>query len=241
MVYDVADDVVLAFVPIDRPELDVWSYDSESNRWTARTPAMVSPPSTWRPSGAYNPRTRTVYLRDLGSGALWYYTSSENRWTVVEQFGELPPSGAVNSRAGQCAWMVYDEAGDRLVLVLGWMDQGSRSWTRVRTETPAFLTGFGQSGGEAVYDVARSRTVVDTGGVLAAFDSSAGTWSTPAAVTDQSLVRQYETLVYDPIGRRILMIGGTARMDGAWPVMDDVQAYDATTGTWRLLVAPTKS
>jgi hypothetical protein len=65
--------------------------------------------------------------------------------------------------------MVYDVAADRFVLVLGVEDPAARTWTfdpaarirtRMTTEAPRLATGYVESGAEAVYDVARSLSVI---------------------------------------------------------------------------------
>ena len=271
MVYSVADDVLIVFVRTQAGDLAVWTYTPATNRWAALPLPTVSPSGFWMPNAAYDTRTGTVYVRDAATGALWFYTLSLNRWTVVSQFGELPPSRAVRQSAGQCTWMVYDVAADRLVLILGvedpdartWMfDPAARTWTRVRSEAPRLATGYSESGAEAVYDAAHARTVVVVHDTTAAFDATTGAWSRllprvvpPAGSTpvvtvsgstlpvvgapDDRLVRLDETLVYDAVNRRVLMVGGLARMSGSWPPLDDVWAYDLGTDSWLRLVAPT--
>jgi len=41
-------------------------------------------------------------------------------------------------------------------------------------------------------------------------------------------------MVYDPVNERLIVYGGNARVgpDGAWTAMDDVWAFDVSSGEW---------
>ena len=88
-----------------------------------------------------------------------------------------------------------------------------------------------------VYDEAAERTVVNGGWRLAAYDATADRWE---VLVELSLDHPAEKLplpmVYDPVNRRLVGLGG-----GAIVEQGGVVAFDLVTRQWTVLLEPSEA
>lgn len=176
-------------------------------------------------------------------------------------------SGAVTDTANGAARlrganMAYDAGSDRFIVFGGatnqtWAyDSAADTWTRMQ---PAVLPAARNYGAMA-YDPVSDRVILFGGGTETmnygdtwAYDYESDTW-TELATAIAPTPRSYTAMVYDPIGKRMILFGGLDGVapddrgdgwtyDGAFPEWDHTQAdtwaYDPAKNTWTELAPPT--
>lgn len=240
IVYDLGTHLVVAI-----SGQHVWTYSVEDNRWTPRPWSGGSSPSSFG-QVTYDPSSRSVLARDPDSGDLWSYNVAANRWTSFDG------SGPINGD-GYADLMTYDTAQRRLVLVLmpyhSWTFQPTSGLWAEQAAPPQLNTGWGPSGGELAYDESAQRIVLFSFGVLATYDAAQNRWANvplPSSLLDPltktgPLARLGHTMVYDPVNKRIVILGTTVLTSAENRYTerggDDVWAYEVASNTWTELVS----
>jgi len=156
---------------------------------------------------------------------------------------DLAPAGAVPAaRAGQA--LVYAENVGKVILFGGWdgvdlndtwaYDPVQNTWTDL---APSGEVPSARHDHALVYDSATGKLVL-FGGISAsdymelddtwAYDPEANTWTdlAPAGALPQS--RCLHSLVYDPVGQKVILFGGSRRGG----CLGDMWAYDSAANTW---------
>jgi hypothetical protein len=104
-------------------------------------------------------------------------------------------------------------------------------------------TGFFSSiVGPTAYDEAVERTVVFGRLGAVAYDAASDRWELLTADWDCQVGPTHRTghaMVYDPVNRRLVVVGGTVFRGTDWVAADDVIAFDPATRGWTTLLAPT--
>lgn len=236
--------VTVAFPPRDlsRP----WVYSLERNLWVRRPADPHAPPGSFSPHAAvYDSRTRTIVLRDAGSGELRSYDVTDNRWAVLRQRRPIPLDGDRHSL------LAYDRRTGRIVLVLfgdlvspgvTWRFTPSDGTWRRGAVPPELNLGYFESGYEVTYDEVSGQTVVFSDGVLATYDDTADRWTVrsgdSATMADTgSRNRLGHAIVYDAVNGRVVLFGGGQRMPDGWELAPSVLAVRPSTGAWTELLA----
>jgi N-acetylneuraminic acid mutarotase len=160
-------------------------------------------------------------------------------WANLNPAGEVP-----SRRAGQS--MVYDPVSSRSILFGGWdgarplddtwaYDPGANAWTRL---DPAGEVPSPRSGHSMVYDPASSRALLfggDSNGRYLndtwAYDPGANAWTRLDPAGDLPSVRARHSMVYDPVGSRVILFGGENNAQ----FFNDTWSYDVDTNAWTLL------
>ena len=252
LVYDPDARLTVAFRLLEGAA--IWAYSSTDNTWTELPAAHSTPSPFWWFSGdlVFDPVSGLILLRDPTTADLWAYDVEATTWSVVEQGGTVPAENPNQSGLGPHfhSLLAYDSEVDRLVLTLlgdalaagqTWtFDPRAGAWSQQSDSPPPLNTGYFELGGEATFDAATGRTVVFSDGLLGLYDAAADTWE---AITDLPgwptpglnsladapsgpLARMGHTLVYDPLNRRVILVGGHARFEDRWWPVDDVWAID---------------
>jgi hypothetical protein len=262
-----------SFLPEGDPALNaallgVWAYSVAFEDWaqwpSAWFPAGFEP--TELEDVVIDPGTRQVLML-VGSGAdegpkdlsLWAY---DEAWHGLTHVGGKMPLTPTSVRPS----LSLDLAARQLVLALidsrtagqTWtFDLGTRTWTDQQAQPPAIDVGegttfdpiaqrtvaFGDNGTLATYRTGDDHwDVVAPGpgwpphGTMTTFEGGPTLWTGP-------LARHGQSLVYDPVNQRILMLGGLHVDSPAdfWGGLDsgDVWAYDLRINTWIELVHAT--
>lgn len=175
---------------------------------------------------------------------------------------ECTPSTGCEHHFG--SYMVADPTRHQLILVQTDAVAAGRTWrfaltahrwSRLQATPPALHNGYVESGGEIVFDEAADQVLLLGHAKMAAFDPDTGTWrdisldestfSRPSSGSQEQtgpLARSGHTLVYDPLNKRVLLLGGQhlVRQRGLnrWVRASDVWAYDTTSDSWTELVPP---
>jgi N-acetylneuraminic acid mutarotase len=185
---------------------DTWAYDPAADTWTQVSPSGVAPSGRSDSSRAYDPvsgqiilfggdrydanREDYVFYNDT-----WTYDPAKNTWTA------LKPEG-VNPSARSASPLVYDPVGKRMLLF-----------------------------GGGVYDLSKERSTCynDTW----AYDPVTNTWTKLEPSGPVPAKRWSHALVYEPIGRKIILFGGEVdpRKD-KYVFYNDTWAYDPAANTW---------
>ncbi len=261
LVYHAAADLTLAIPGWEGP---VRAYSAADDTWTD------IPSQGQQPNGisdaVYDPESTSVIGWNDWASTLWTYDLGSGTWAVVTpRAGDPWPdttSTAVDDWTGYTL-MTYDTVRHAVLLAVfavdgrggsTWaFDVASRRWTDLRSSPPALLLNYLETGTEMVYDSEHGRAVAISGGEVAVFDSSTGTWSRsspdawgdilefdttwpPGTVAGSpflpdglpiGLIARYgHTVVYDPANERVVMLGGSARM------IDDEMPADLQLGWW---------
>jgi hypothetical protein len=248
--------------------LGVWAYSVDSKEWTQLASAWFPvgfEPTTFE-NVVFDPGTRRVLML-IGSGAeegpkdlsLWAY---DEVWHGLAQVGGEIPISPPSARPR----LSLDLAARQLVLALidevtagqTWtFDLGTNTWTDQHAQPPLmYITDFGE--GTTFDPIAHKTVAYGENGILATYRTGDDHWDVVApgpgwpphgtfrtrlgTEWTGALARYGQSLVYDPVNQRILMVGGH-HIDnpGAWggPGSRDVWAYDLPTNTWTELVHST--
>jgi len=261
MVYDAADDLVVAF-----NGLFVWTYSVDANVWRMLT--RSAPGASQGSHFVYDPVSGDVLMLDFGrSNQLWAFSLKDNAWTEVDQ-GEVRPNPTTEWET-YATLLAFDEEADRLVMVVRiaeratetWLfDPRAHVWTKQSATFPDMGFGWFEHGGPIAYDSAHGVSIAFSLGLMASYGVADGEWRTiepgpgwssgitasqGADIGDQDgpLTRLGHRLLYDPVNERIVMLGGEARMGGTdpdkmWRDLADVWAYDIADNSWLNLVPP---
>jgi len=267
LVYDARTHQTLALSLTRTGGLDVWAYSVQANRWTPLSSTSFPYEVVFHLESSnpvVDPVTGRVIvlLHGASNTTLWAYDPASG--TVTLQAGA--PVLASGCLAGYCpplpSLLSYDPIADRAVLTLlgapgaTWTyDLRTGIWAQKHAAPPPLTGAYFESGGEATFDTDVRRTLIYVKGVMGTYDTATDRWTviapspgsgwstqaTPAKQTSPQmgpLGRQSETLVYDPINQRILMLGGYVLTAKGWQSLDDVWAYNPASNTWTQLVAP---
>jgi hypothetical protein len=84
--------------------------------------------------------------------------------------------------------------------------------------------------------------VVVSSTVTVEFDAATRTWSSVTNPSDLH-ARQWGSVAYDSVDRRVLLCGGESNGSGTfeWRPLDDVWAYDPATHVWANVIPGTSS
>jgi len=235
LVYDADSDLVLAFGN------EVWAYDVDADTWTQK--GGMPSTSDWSFQAVYHdPSGLVVGVSGFGSARhLWAYDVDSDTWYDLGpvNLGEIHPYDPV--------MLGYDPAGDRFYIYAAgagggaqtWRYEPGQGWTFVATLTPDFDLSRNDSvypAGTMAFDRSAGRFVIVDRGVVAALDPSVPEWE---IIFDQSeggsLNRSYQTVVYDPLNGRLVVLGGRYGED-EWA--NDVWAFDTRTREWSELLPP---
>ena len=166
---------------------------------------------------------------------LWWYDPVANTWTEKITNGAV---GSPSARSGHS--MVWDSTGQRVIMFGGndganksdlwWYDPNSNTWTE---KTPA-NSPSARSNHSLVWDPIGGRAIM-FGGANGAiryndlwwYDPNSNTWTEKTPVSSPS-VRFGHSMVWDPIGQRLIMFGGSI---GA-AYYNDLWWYDPNSNTW---------
>jgi hypothetical protein len=229
-VYDPVSGLIVAR---DIASSEMWAYNVDTDTWTPIRQGPISPPGTeqriesdvshnfFAQLHAYDADTDRIvlYLTDnYSSPGDWEGLGTEMTWTF---------------------------------------DLRASEWTIEDTVTPELAVGSWVSPpGKAAYDETARRTVITGVGVVGGYDSARHEWEilwenppSERAINESTWTglhnRFGDTIVYDPTNDRIIVIGGDARMPNPdrageidWISMNDVWAFNTSTGTWSELLAP---
>jgi hypothetical protein len=191
-------------------------------------------------------------MESAGSRTLWSYSPG---WGILRKLGGQVPAG----RSGDPA-LILDPGTRRLVLILPgtehripgetWtFDLFAQRWTDQHAEAPTRgSSSLRESGQQAVFDPVSQRTFMLGNDLLYSWETGSDHWDIVAPGSGWPrigwgtgpLSRTGHSLAYDPVNRRILVVGGTWRTHDGATRTGDVWAYDVPTNTWTELVPPTK-
>jgi hypothetical protein len=214
LVYDVDSDLTIGvdYGPDGGPLGRVWAYDLATDTWTEK----AGP--TDKELRAYDPLTGLV-IADGPIGDLWNYDVETATWSPIGQ-----PS------AGEAGVSSYDASVDRFI-VLGnrmggpsWLfDIRTRTWSRSGAPTPIVERNWAVP--TVTYDEAAERTVFVGSSAWASYDAAADRW--------EVLPEAGGSLAYDPLNRRLVVLGGTGIA-----CLGDVVAFDLVTRECAVLLGP---
>lgn len=233
----------------------VASYSVEKDRWTpfGRVNRVVA--RSVANSLFYDADSRSLILLRGDDASVWAYKPTTKRWNRIH-----PSMPALKPRH----WLDYPLAtfdpGRRELIAthLGrratWtFDVAARRWTRHPGRPLDLPVGWAPSGGEVVYDAGADRALAFSDATLAAYNPSTHRWryvrvpfgpmlQRPPGVDVLpigSLARMGHTMVYDPVNKRVVLMGGAHRTDDPdriWRPATDVVAYKFATDKWMKLV-----
>lgn len=252
-IYDSARDRMIVFGGFDDHFLnDVWALSlSGTPQWTPLVSHGTLPaPRGWHAAIYDAARSRMIVFAGTNGtsrmGDVWTLSlSDDSTWTALSPTGAPP-----GPRSSPVA--IYDSPRDRLVFFGGldgsgdpkndvWaLALGSPAWSQLSVSgTPPSL----RVGSSAIYDPSRQRLVLFAGGTgapnlndtWALTLSGSPTW-TLLAPANPPQGRQFHTAVYDPIGDRMLVFGGSSGpiLSGTWALsLSATQAWIPLSGTRR--------
>lgn len=226
------------------------SYSVEKDRWTpfGRVNRVVA--RSFANSLFYDAGSRSLILFRGSNASVWAYKPATQRWRRIH--ASLP---ALEPRHWLDVALVTFDPGRRELIAthLGaratWnFDIASRRWTRHPGRPLNLPVGWAPSGGELAYDANADRALAFSDATLAAYNPGTHRWRyirvpagpmlqrpRPEALPRGSLARMGHTLVYDPVNKRVVLVGGAFRTK-AWRPATDVVAYRLATNKWMKLV-----
>jgi hypothetical protein len=232
-----------------------WAYSVDLDSW-AQLPPVSFPADTGESAVTHatlDPTSgQVLFLREsAGSRTLWSYSPG---WGILRKLGGQVPAG----RSGDPT-LILDPGTRRLVLILPGTDHRipgetwtfdlfAQRWTDQHAEAPTQgSSSLRESGQQAVFDPVSQRTFMLSNGLLYSWETGSDQWDRLAPGSGWPrmgwgtgpLSRTGHSLAYDPVNRRILVVGGTWRTDEGTTQTGDVWAYDVPTNTWSELVPPT--
>jgi hypothetical protein len=225
-VYDPVEDRLLACGGGGYPQTSALSL-SAPLRWSAvLPPCPLLTPGARSGHAVVHDTRRDRFLVVVGSfsavdSAVWSFDpQSANHWQSVRASG----APTVWSAFGRSQAMVYDSLGDRIILYDGsqaWSSPAAdpRGWTALGPPTPDESPDLGLNGG-LVLDTRRNRLIVSGGwrpyphgagytqnGVWSLSLGADPSWS-PLGTVPQSLGCGGHASYYDPVGDRLVLLGG---------------------------------
>ena len=241
----------------------VWACKPSSEPSTLGSGSSLAPPPRLAHSTVYDPVEGQVILFGGTSFSgeetplvdyddTWAYDSKSIKWTELHPSGDLP-----SGRGGHA--MVYDPEGKQVILFGGgseasgfndtWSyDPAADSWTEL---APAGKVPVARDGHSMVYDPKSGKVILFGGEDGAtelsdtwAYDLKANEWTELRPRGARPQARCYHTMVYDPVGERMILFGGSVLSgeEGMEAVgIDDAWAYDPQANTWTELAPPRDS
>ena len=242
-------------------------YDADTGRWSQLS-STGGGGEAW-PIAVYDPDGERLLAFEAHNSTVKAYDLAADAWSVVDSAESTDSSGArPNARMDQVD-LAYDSAQHLLILVITpsgvleetaetWaFDPASGTWSR-RSDVPNTLELGYPAGWAAAFDPVGERTWLFAETAMLAYDARADEWTAAergpgwpslamlGGVEVDPMARLVDTLVYDPINERLVVIGGLVRRAGD-PVggfefenstlsTDDVWAYDPGANTWTLLL-----
>jgi N-acetylneuraminic acid mutarotase len=187
---------------------------------------------------------------DISSAETWAYDPAANSWAKLMPAGTtpLPLTGAT---------LLYDPVTQRMLLFGGWnqsvpdspnylnylwaYDPATNEWTVLHPERAGPSRRWGYA---AAYDSSAGRMTVFGGEAVGvspggpyddtwAYDSLANTWTELRPQGEVPAARTGAKMVYDTVGRRIIMFGGCRSGNSTY--FNDIWAYDSAANTWTQL------
>jgi alpha-tubulin suppressor-like RCC1 family protein len=244
MVWDSIEQKVIMFGGSDGAyKNDLWWYDPASNTWTEQTPAS-SPSVREGHSMVWDPVGQRVIMFGgsdvFRKNDLWWYDPASNTWT------EQTPAISPTARNGHS--MVWDPVGQKVIMFGGsgtsptykndlwWYDPTSGTNGAWIDMTTTAISPTARIYHSMVWDPV-GQCVIMFGG----FDSSLKNdlwWYDPTSGTNGEWIdkttmmaisppaRQYHSMVWDPVGQKVIMFGGAdaSRKNDLW-------WYDPASGT----------
>jgi N-acetylneuraminic acid mutarotase len=227
--------------------LDMWRF-VPGHGWRDITPTELptfpSDPSLAGVIGnafEFDLGSRLAVFADI-EGGTWIYDAAANSWEQVRT--EPGPTELLGTS------LAYDVGSDRLIAFGGYSfgggpndetwsyDLDGSAWERMSPRRSPSPRNFYQ----AAYDPASDRVILfggaDDFAAFAdtwAFDVDADAW-TKLSPERSPPARTYGWMVYDSVGRRMILFGGTDYP--AEEPMSDTWAFDPATETWTELDAP---
>lgn len=230
-------------------------YSVERDRWTGFGDVNRRVRRAGVYALAYDRPSRRVLVLG-GAATVWSYSPAAKTWRRLHEGNKaLAPRQWLDYPL-----MTYDPTRrDLIAFSLGrnatWtFGVETRRWTRHDSRPPELAVGWVASGGELVFDVAADRALAFSDGLLAAFNPDRGRWrridvpygplygapTEPGALGTGALARMHHRMVYDPVNRRVVVMGGEIRTTAAdedmWQEATDVLSYKHATHRWRKLV-----
>jgi N-acetylneuraminic acid mutarotase len=216
-------------VPPGTPLSDLWSFSPDGG-WVQIAPETGHGTDAW----AYDSREQV--LVSVEQDDTWSYDPSTGEWLALET--EDHPRDLLGAR------IAYDSGSDRIILFGGFETIGDRTpatwaldvtggtWTQMdpRASPP------GRNFHAMAYDPRADRVIL-FGGTASpstvwrdtwAYDYDADTW-TELSTKQGPAPRNYSAMVYDPVGRRMILFGG---VDASEAPFGDTWAYDPRTNQW---------
>jgi N-acetylneuraminic acid mutarotase len=231
---------------------DTWTYDSVANAWTELKPVGPMPSARQGHSMVYDPIGKRLILFGGAHGQrdsrertwlndTWAYDPAANAWTELDPAGPLP-SGRY------CQAMAYDPGTGKIIMFGGYdgdvelddtwaYDPATNSWTELKP------TGAGPPArrfDSMVYDPL-GKTMILFGGSRSdpgpeggtwlndtwAYDPAANVWTELKPAGPLPSARGLQSMVYDPMGSRVIMFGGaySAPSTGEGVDLNDTWAY----------------
>jgi hypothetical protein len=202
--------------------------------WSKVLPAGTPPSTRYAHSAIYDPlRDRMIVCGGKGSAVVpdldvWALSlSGTPTWTQIA-VGWTP----IPSRYDHSA--IYDPVRDRMVIYGGVSASGSgfyEAWALPLTGPPAweYLNATGTPPlptRKAVYDPVRDRLVVAGPGAATALTLGTSPAWTPIPATGGVPTRDYETLIYDPVGDRVVLFGGEFTLSHSITAFNDVRSLN---------------
>jgi hypothetical protein len=231
-IYDPVRDRMVIFgglSSVDIPVNDVWALSlGEAPVWTALTPTGTLPRARAYHSAVYDPVRDRIVVFGGYSPFYYFHDVWELSLAGTPSWTELAPTGTPPSAWCWSHIAIYDPAGDRMVVFGGYSGSAylGETWELSLAGTPAWteLAPEGASPSarrehSAVYDPVRHRMVVFGGFDGTLLDdvwtlslSNPLAWSgpvTPPPPEPRPVARFWHTAIYDPVGDRMVVFGGT--------------------------------
>ncbi len=229
-------------------EVQTWAFDVDTKAWENMKPPGEPPPPRFGSRMAYDAESDVVVLfggSDLFTGETlgdtWAFDYESNTWTNLQPQSSPPPRLFHD--------MVYDEAGDRVVMFGGgdgvgelgdtWAyDTNTNTWTELHPATPPSARVYAMLAYEG-----RTKNIVMYGGVedstnwpyeptldetwVFDLDSVVWTQESPKKVASS---RAWHQMV--GIGKRVLLFGGGP---SRFAYNAETYTYGSRTNKWKLI------
>jgi N-acetylneuraminic acid mutarotase len=212
---------------------DTWTYDPVANAWIELKASGPVPAARQGHSMVYDPIGERVILFGGAHGErdsrertwlndTWTYDPGVNAWTELDPAGTLPPG-----RYSQA--MAYDPGAGRIIMFGGYdgdevlddtwsYDLAANLWTEIK---PVGAAPSARRFHSMVYDALGNRMILfgghssdpgPEGGTwlndIWAYDPAVNVWTEIKPVGPLPSARGVQSMVYDPMGSRVILFGG---------------------------------
>ncbi len=240
MAYDSESDRVIAFsgwpVGSTGPSDETWTYDLNSNVWSAMSPA-ARPEARASHSMTYDSESDRVILfgdriGSQASNSTWAYHANRDRWESLA-FERSPSARSLHALA-------YDEESRNVVLYGGLpRGEGKNGETWIYRHPLPPPRPPPRDIHAMAYDVESDRMVVfggDVGQVVLgndtwAYDFNANRWAEMSPEASPS-PRWFHAMAYDSESDRTILFGGYTDDVSSQAETDETWSYDLETNTW---------